>query len=79
MGTGKVRTIMKKFRDCLLLAFFVATASYGLVWASCAIDPKGSCAILGFNPVQPTANRDVVTNGDNPDDPLDSGSGAPLF
>ena len=70
---------MKKFRDCLLLALFVATASYGLVWASCAIDPKGSCAILGFNPVQPKANQVVVTNGETPDDPSDAGSSPLIF
>lgn len=70
---------MKKFRACLLLALFVAAASYGLVWGSCAMDPTGSCSILGFTPDQPTANQAVVTNGDNPDDPSDWESSPPLF
>lgn len=70
---------MKKFRAFLLLALFVATASYGLVWSSCVLDPKGSCSILGFNPIQPAANRVDVTNGENPDDPSDAESPPPLF
>jgi hypothetical protein len=71
--------MMKTFRACVLFAFIVGTASYGLVFSTCAIDPKGSCAILGFSPVQPTANQAFVTNGGNPDDPSDAGSSALIF
>lgn len=70
---------MKKFRAFVLLALFTGPASYGLVFSTCALDPKGSCAILGFNPLQPPANQVVVTNGDNADDPSDWGSSPPLF
>ena len=69
---------MKKFRAFVLVALLVAMASYGLVWGSCVMDPTGSCSILGFNPVPP-ANQVVVTNGENPDDPPDSGSWPPPF
>jgi len=55
---------MKKVRACLLLALFGAAGSYGLVFSTCAVDPKGSCFILGFDPVQVD-----VTNGGNYDDP----------
>ena len=52
---------MKKFRACVLLALFVATASCGLVFGTCALDPKGSCSILGFNPVQPDLTGEICT------------------
>jgi hypothetical protein len=38
--------------------------SYGLVFGTCAVNPKGSCSILGLNPLQ-----FEVTSGDNPADP----------
>jgi hypothetical protein len=70
---------MKKVRACVLLALFAATASYGLVFSTCALDPKGSCSILGFNPTQPTVNQVVVTNGDKTDDPSDAESSPLIF
>ena len=70
---------MKKLRSGALLALFVGTASYGLVFGSCAVDPKGSCAIFGFGPAQPEANRSVVANGDSPADPSDVGSWTLIF
>jgi hypothetical protein len=55
---------MKKLRACLLLALFGAAGSYGLVFGTCAVNPRGSCSILGLNPLQVE-----VTSGDNPADP----------
>ncbi len=69
---------MENFRASVLLALFVGTASYGLVFSTCALDPKGSCSILGFNSVPP-ANHVGVANGDKPDDPPDSGYWSPIF
>ena len=70
---------MKKVRTYLLLALFVAAGSYGLVFSTCVVDPKGSCSILGFNPIQPPANQVVVTNGDNTDDPSNAESSSVIF
>src|SRR5258707_14418747 len=75
----KGRNIMKKLRSGVLFALFVGTASYGLFFGSCAVDPKGSCAIFGFGPVQPAANSDVVANGDSPADPSDVGPWTLIF
>jgi hypothetical protein len=70
---------MKEFKVCVLLVLFVCAVSYGLVFSACALNPKGSCSVLGFNPVQPKANQVVVTNGETPDDPSDAGSSPLIF
>jgi hypothetical protein len=70
---------MKEFKVCVLLALFVGIVSYGLVFSACALNPKGSCSVLGFTPVQPTPSQAVGTNGYNADDPSDAGWSALIF
>jgi hypothetical protein len=70
---------MKGFRACVLLALFVGTVSYGLVFSTCALNPNGSCSTSGFGPVHPKANQVVVTNGENPADPSEPGSSSLIF